>query len=117
MSHGLSLGKHGEDLAANYLKSRGYRIVQRNYRCPLGEIDLIAENKGLIFVEVKTRKSLRFGQPFEAVGLAKQEKLRKLASYYLKCSHKEDYPCRFDVISIFIDEKQKIHIEHIKDAF
>ena len=79
------LGDAGEDLAAAALKKQGYKILERNYVCPLGEIDLIArQGKTYVFIEVKTRKNDRFGAPQEAVNPAKQRKLRLLADYYLK---------------------------------
>jgi len=77
------LGDQGEDLAAQALKKQGYKIIERNYLTPIGEVDLIAKQKGvLVFIEVKTRKSQRFGSPAEAVHPAKQAKLRRLADYF-----------------------------------
>lgn len=95
------LGCRGEELAAAALKKAGYKIVERNYVSPLGEIDLIARHRGtLVFVEVKTRRNTKFGNPAEAVHPAKQAKLRRLADYYLKQKHLGEIPVRFDVVSI-----------------
>jgi len=111
------LGDHGEDLAAAALKKQGYKILERNYVTPLGEIDLIArQGKTLVIVEVKTRKSLRFGSPQEAVSLTKQNRLRRLAEYYLKDKRLTEVPVRFDVVAVTLagDEPQ---VEIICDAF
>ena len=109
-----SLGKKGEEDAAQHLKKEGYKILEMNYRWGKGEIDIICQKKKLIiFVEVKTRESLRFGDPVEAVDRRKQKQILKIAERYLvleKLYGKID--CRFDVITI---KNQKI--EHIEDAF
>jgi putative endonuclease len=94
-------GKKGEDIAAAYLKSRGYRIIQRNYTCIFGEIDIVAKDGGIIvFVEVKSRKSETFGDPQVAVGLEKQKKISRISLKYLE--EQNLYPCdaRFDVVAI-----------------
>lgn len=94
-------GKKGEDIACAYLKSRGYRIVERNYRCPFGEIDIVArDGDAIVFVEVKSRKSEEYGDPQLAVGLEKQKKVSRISLAYLKEKHL--YPCnaRFDVVAI-----------------
>jgi putative endonuclease len=95
------LGDAGEDLAAAALKKQGYKILARNYTTPLGEIDLIARQGGeLVFIEVKTRKSLRYGEPQDAVSATKQARLRKLADYYLQRQRLGEVPLRFDVVGI-----------------
>ena len=110
------LGSRGEDLAVKFLKKKGYRILDRNFRTPLGEIDVIAEDRNtLVFVEVKTRTDDSFGRPFEAVTFRKKEKLRKAALSYLKSSRKE-MASRFDVLSIEVRGGES-RIEHIVDAF
>ena len=104
-----SLGNKGEKRAAAYLKSKGYKIIERNYRCKLGEIDLIAEKDNIIiFVEVKTRANDRFGKGFEAIVHKKIDKIRKVAMLYMiqKDLQKE---IRFDVISI--DNNVVTHFE------
>jgi putative endonuclease len=111
------LGDHGEDLAAAALKKQGYKILERNYVTPLGEIDLIArQGKTVVVVEVKTRKSSRFGSPQEAVSATKQQRLRRLADYYLKAKRLAGVQVRFDVVAITLagDEPQ---VEIIPDAF
>ena len=97
----MRTGKKGEDIACSYLKSRGYRIVERNYKCPLGEIDIVArDGDAIVFVEVKSRKSEEFGDPQLAVGQKKQKKVSRISLTYLK--DKNLYPCnaRFDVVAI-----------------
>ena len=111
------VGNAGEDLAAAALKKQGYKILERNYRTPLGEIDLIARHQGfLVFLEVKTRRSLHFGQPQEAVSPAKQKRLKRLADYYLKQKRLGEVPVRFDVVAITMNEEGP-KIEIIPNAF
>ncbi len=111
------LGDAGEDLAAAALKKQGYKILERNYVTPLGELDLIArQGKVYVFIEVKTRKNERFGAPQEAVSAAKQHKLRRLADYYLKQKRLGEVAVRFDVVGITINEDGP-RVEIIKDAF
>ena len=111
------LGDAGEDLAAAALKKQGYKILERNYVTPLGEIDLVArQGKTLIFVEVKTRRRGVFGSPGEAVHPAKQARLRRLADYYLKQKRLAEVPVRFDVVGIAF-EGDNPHIEIITNAF
>jgi putative endonuclease len=111
------LGSEGEDLAVRFLQKKGYRIVARNYKTPVGEIDIIArDGDTIVFVEVKTRTDISFGYPFEAVNKRKRQKLKNLALLYLKRQGKES-PVRFDVLSIFCMDNGKKDIEHIKDAF
>jgi putative endonuclease len=117
MDNRRSLGDRGEDLAATYLKKQGYKILERNYRTPLGEIDLIAQHQGvLVFIEVKTRTSARFGAGQEAVHFGKQSRYRKLADYYLKQKRLGEIAVRFDVVGIlWQDEKPRIEV--IEGAF
>ena len=78
------LGKIGEEISSNYLKKCGYKIIERNYRCRSGEIDIIAKDKEeLVFIEVKTRSNLCFGKPREAVDTYKQNHIYKTVQYYL----------------------------------
>jgi len=114
---GNGLGKKGERLAARHLQRQGYRIIERSYRCAIGEIDLIAK-KGdyLVFVEVKTRSDEKFGKPFESVDERKQTKIRKIADLYYSNLRDKNITCRFDVLSIEV--KRNIHsIDHIENAF
>ena len=97
--------KIGEDFAANLLELQGYRILERNFRCRMGEIDLIAEKDGEIsFVEVKTRRSARFGMPAEAVGAEKQRRMRRTAEFYLKSHPKQQQTADFQVIEVFCNQ-------------
>ncbi len=110
------IGSEGEDLAVNFLKDKGYKIISRNYKTPIGEIDVVAKDgETLVFVEVKTRTTDSFGYPFEAVNSKKRHKLKNLALLYLK-KHKKDCAVRFDVMSIHMNNDKK-EIEHIEDAF
>lgn len=111
------VGNEGEDLAAAALKKQGYKILERNYRTPLGEIDLIARHQGfLVFLEVKTRRSVRFGAPQEAVSPAKQARLKRLADYYVKVKRLGEVPVRFDVVAVTMSEAGP-QVEIIRDAF
>ncbi len=112
-----ALGIEGENLAVRFLEKKGYRIIRRNYKTYIGEIDIIAlDGSTLVFVEVKTRGNDSFGKPFEAVNEKKRQKLKNLALLYLK-KHGKEIPVRFDVLSIFSNNKGEKEIEHIKDAF
>ena len=107
------VGDSGEDRAVEYLKNNGYRIVKRNFKNKLGEIDVIAYDKDiLVFVEVKTRSSDMFGLPREAVNLQKQRKIRLVATSYIKAYKLFDKICRFDVVEVLPDS-----IEILKDCF
>ena len=97
-----TLGDQGEAYAADYLRQNGYRILTRNYRTKVGEIDLIADDHGtLVFIEVKTRRSVRFGTPAEAVNYKKKQKIIQAAYWYLHAQHRENDVCRFDVLEIY----------------
>ena len=112
-----ALGSEGEELAAKFLIKKGYRIVERNYKTPIGEIDIIAKDGNTtVFVEVKTRAGDTFGYPFEAVDQKKRRKMRNLALLYLKKKRRE-LPARFDVVSIIRSRTGERDIEHIIDAF
>jgi len=116
------LGSAGEAAAAWYLEKKGWKILERNYRCRLGEIDLIAlDGNVLVFVEVRSRSSASFGVPQESVGYKKQNKVRSVARYYMM-GKKVKYQfsgCRFDVLAVkFNKESGKTEsIEHIENAF
>ena len=111
------LGDQGEDLAVAALKKQGYKILERNYVTPLGEIDLIAkEGKTVVVVEVKTRRGSRFGAPQEAVNPGKQGRLRRLADYYLKQKGLTGNPVRFDVVAVTLADNVP-QVEIIQNAF
>jgi putative endonuclease len=107
-------GRSGEDLAAQYLEQQGYTILERNYRLRIGEIDIIArDGEYLVFIEVKTRRSRKFGSPFEAVDIRKQQQIFKIASAYLQG---KELPVRFDVVAVHLNE-QDVRVEVLKNAF
>lgn len=113
------LGRFGEETAAHFLKEQGYRIIQRNFRCRLGEVDLIACNRDyIVFVEVKLRKSNRFGYAMEYVTAAKQRRIIKAASCWL-VSNRTSLQPRFDVIEVYAPEGTggRVSVNHIEDAF
>lgn len=110
------LGAKGEQLALEFLKKEGYKIQEQNYRCSLGEIDLIAKDKEtIVFVEVKTRKSIQYGAPEMAVNAFKKKQITRVALNYLLRKGEKNVDSRFDVVSVFLGDKS--HIELIKNAF
>lgn len=110
-------GNRGEDLAVDFLRKKGYRILHRNFRFKRGEMDIIAEDDTmLVFVEVKARRSLLFGDPIDAVTASKCRQLRRVAEGYLFVHKIDDRSCRFDVIAIDY-EGGTPHIRHLEDAF
>ncbi len=112
----MKLGEKGEGLAVKFLKKKGYKIIKQNYKTPIGEIDILAKDKEtLVFIEVKTRESVEYGLPFEAVNSYKKRKIANVALLYLK-RFKEIPPCRFDIVSIYY-KQGKPEFELIKDAF
>ena len=113
----LKFGSRSENLAVWYLKQNGYKIIEQNYRNQLGEIDIIArEKKTIVFVEVKSRRSIRYGSPKWAVTPKKQRKISMVALYYLKATGQTNARARFDVVAITsnLDEPR---IEIVKNAF
>jgi putative endonuclease len=111
------LGQTGESLAAWYLKKNGYKIIEQNYRTPLGEIDIIArEKKIIVFVEVKSRRSNRFGNPKWAVTPQKQRKISRVALQYLKSTRQMNISARFDVVAVS-SNRDEPRIEIVKNAF
>ncbi|HXV27529.1 MAG TPA: YraN family protein [bacterium] len=114
----LSLGQRGEMIGWSYLLKKGYRILEKNYRCPLGEIDVIAmKGRRVVFIEIKTRSHARFGRPEEAVHAAKQKKLIQLALWYMKQKKMEETPCAFDVLAITLKDHEDPEIHLLEDAF
>lgn len=112
----IKIGLTGESLAVNYLKKNNYKVIQTNYKNKIGEIDIICfdtiQNE-TVFIEIKSRSTLAFGLPSEAVNFKKQNKIRNTASYYLLANKKYDTKIRFDVIEILNNEIYN----HIKYAF
>ncbi len=114
----IKKGREGEELALKFLKKKGYRIIERNYRCPYGEIDIIAMDSGvLVFIEVKSRSSEAFGVPAESVDARKQRHIIKASTDYMVKNGEVDSPARFDVVSIKTDASGGASTELIKDAF
>jgi len=113
-----SFGQEGESAAEQYLRHKGYRIVARNLRSSMGELDLVAEDgQVLVFVEVKARRTGAFGGAIHAVHQRKQEKLIQLAALYLARHHIKDRLCRFDVVLLQGMGTLPTQIEHIQNAF
>ena len=114
----IPVGQQGETLACQYLARQGYRLIARNYRTRLGEIDIIAEERGtLVFVEVKTRRGHQCGHPFEAVTPAKCRQISKVALQYLAETGREGHSARFDVVAISFAGEAEAVIELVKNAF
>lgn len=110
------IGKNGEELAEVYLKMKGYKIVEKNFRSSRGEIDIIAtENKKIVFIEIKTRNNTNYGLPSESVTTKKLEHIYKCAEYYLFCKKLQKENARIDVIEIYL-EKDKCTINHLKQV-
>lgn len=117
MSKHNELGKKGEKIAVDFLKKEGHKILACNYRFEHKEIDIISSlNELLIFSEVKTRSSLYYGFPEEAVTPAKQALIKKAAAHFVE-ENPSFLQCRFDVISIVIFNEKVMQIKHYKDAF
>ena len=113
----LHVGRLGEDLALRKLKKLGYRCIARNYRCPLGEMDLIArDGETLVFVEIKTRRDKSLAYAKEAVDERKKRQLSKVALAYMKAEDCCDTKSRFDVVAINLDGNRE-QVEVIKNAF
>jgi len=111
------LGREGERLAEDYLKKKGYKVLEKNYRCPLGELDLVVlDGRIIVFVEVKIRSDDRFGHPFEAVHWRKQDKMVKVALYFLSQYKLHQREARFDVVGISRGGNNPV-IEHVSNAF
>lgn len=111
------LGKNGERIAQEYLKKRGYKILERNYRTKYGEIDIIAQqDSSIVFVEVRTKQSPNFGPPQLSITKSKRNQIMRTALAYINESMISDQPCRFDVIAITLDSSGT-KIEHIENAF
>ncbi len=111
------LGAEGERAAEKFLKRRRYTIVERNYRCPVGEVDLVAlDGRTVVFIEVKTRTGEGWGTPLEAVDRRKQRQVSRAAQYFLAQHRLQDREARFDVVGIWWDGG-RIACELVKNAF
>lgn len=118
MANHTFLGRWGEEQAAGFLKKERYKILKMNYRCPLGEIDIIArDKKTLVFVEVKTRTKKYFAKPVEAITPHKIQQVCKVAQYYLMQSGLKNIDCRMDVVTVEPRFEGQTIIKLIKNAF
>lgn len=117
-----ALGVRGEKLAKKHLRRAGLKILATNYRCPTGEVDIIALERRtkpdtLVFVEVKTRRSDRYTSPAGAVNADKQRRIRKVADYFLRQKQADDLLVRYDIVSVVVPDNAPPNIEHIPNAF
>ncbi|MGD0622608.1 MAG: YraN family protein [Thermacetogeniaceae bacterium] len=111
-------GKKGEQIALSFLLGLGYQLVEKNWRCRSGEIDLIMmDGPMMVFIEVKARRGTWFGLPQEAVGSKKQAKIRRLAQYYLMVAKRNEQDLRFDVVAVTFPGDREPLIEHLQGAF
>ncbi len=112
-----TLGKRGEDIAAAFLKKKGYKLLFRNYKCSFGEIDIIAKHKKILsFIEVKTRSTKKYGLPQEAVTPAKQTKISRVALEFVQRYKMDNRAARFDVVSVqYLNDGYEIDL--IENAF
>ena len=120
MAYNNNLGKIGEEIAVRYLRFRGYSILQTNFRCRLGEIDIIGEDgEYIVFVEVKTRTSLLYGYPIESISNKKKNSIIKVAQTYVSFKNLINRNLRFDVVEVIVDNSKdgKKQIRLIKNAF
>ncbi len=110
------IGKWGENLACEYLKGQNYQIIERNFWCRQGEIDIIAKDlakKELVFIEVKTRSNFKYGNPVDSVNKLKQRHMKRAIYYYLHKNKLENVATRIDVLEIYL-QKEKYYMNHIK---
>lgn len=113
-----AVGRFGEDVAARHLEQAGLRIVERNWRCREGEIDIIAtDGPILVFCEVKTRSGSGFGRPEEAVGRTKAARIRRLAVRWLEERRPEYADLRFDVVAVERSRSAPLRVDHTRGAF
>ena len=116
--HNKEIGNRGEAAAARYLERLGFEILDRNWSCPAGEADIVAEYEGgLVFCEVKTRTSIEKGFPEEAVDAEKRARYEKIAAWYLKQHEYYDMPVRFDVIALLVVADDRALVKHYANAF
>lgn len=110
------LGKLGEDIISNYIQKQGYKILERNFECSQGEIDIIAKDKDeMVFIEVKTRTDISYGEASEAVTDTKKRHLINSIKYYIYKQKLENHPIRIDVAEVYIN-KGKVKVNYIKQA-
>lgn len=118
MSSGSEKGRAGEDIAARFLQERGLRVLERNFRCPIGEIDIVCRDGDVVvFVEVKSRATSQFGTPQEAVTRFKRKRLTSLALWYLKEHRLDRRRARFDVVAVRLRATGPPTVDWIANAF
>lgn len=118
MLNNRQIGAKGELIAKKHIEDLGYDVLQSNYRTKIGEIDIIAVYEDVIvFLEVKLRKTLRYGYPIEAICTRKMKTIRLVAHEYIKSKSLWDYSIRFDVVEVFLNEKDAFKVNLIKNAF
>ncbi|MFF2056340.1 MULTISPECIES: YraN family protein [Rhodococcus] len=118
MARNMALGARGEDVAVEFLIDAGLEIVERNWRCRYGELDVVATSGDrIVFVEVKTRSGVGYGSPAESVTFAKQRRIRVLAMQWLTDSGRSWSRVRFDVVAVLIGRDGEPSVEHFVDAF
>ena len=111
----IQKGKLGEEIALKYITSKGGKIIEKNYRTKIGEVDLIAKLNGeIVFVEVKSRSNINYGYPSEAVNYKKRKKITTVAKFYILDNSLQDTSIRFDVIEVYLNDRK---INHIVNAF
>ena len=116
MAEHIIFGKEGEDAAVEFLKEKGYCILDRNWRSGHKELDIVAEKDGrLVFVEVKTRRNTDYGRPTDAVSPNKMRLIALAADAYVRC-YRLDLPVRFDIITV-VGSGSRMRLDHIEDAF
>ena len=113
-----ALGRRGEAIAARHLEARGLAIVERNWRCPQGEIDLVARDRDeIVFVEVKTRSSVAFGHPLESITPRKLARLRRLAGAWCLAHPESTGAIRIDAVAVIAPRVGQVEVEHLERVF
>ena len=114
----ISVGQNGEDIAAHFLENQGMRLLEKNFKCKAGEIDLVMQHHlSLVFIEVKTRSSKNYGHPLEFITRSKQRKVINAALLYTQQKKMNKTPLRFDAVGILLAPPEAPHIEWIESAF
>jgi len=117
MKNKYAVGKRGQEIAEDFLRKKGGKILERNYRVRTGEIDLIVHlGEYVVFVEVKFRSGISYGLPREAVGGAKQQKIIRTAMHYISARKLDNQDFRFDVVEV-LEQGGRVFVNHIEDAF
>jgi len=115
MAHNAELGRRGEQLAVDHLEARGMAVLERNWRCRLGEIDIVArDGSDLVFIEVKTRSNGDYGHPFEAITPIKLARLRRLAIAWCESSEASAARIRIDAVAVLVPAESPALIEHLE---